>query len=92
MKTVFFALLIASTILLAKAEPSSDVKIKSELAETLLLKLKTGQFDALESEYQDFQDPHQRLPDGTPKRWAENAQRGEGQRPYSGVIRILETI
>jgi hypothetical protein len=63
MKTVFFALLIASTILLAKAEPSSDVKIKSELAETLLLKLKTGQFDALESEYQDFQDPHQRLPE-----------------------------
>src|SRR5215831_14353845 len=70
MKTAFFAvLLVASTILLAKAEPPSDVKIKSDLAETILLQLKTGQYDALEGEYQDFKDPRQHLPDGTPKEW-----------------------
>jgi hypothetical protein len=53
-----------------EAEGPRDQEEDIALARTLLQQLQTGEFDALESEYQDFRDQeHQIEPDGTPKSW-----------------------
>jgi hypothetical protein len=44
-----------------------DIEAKRALAKTLIAELETGQFDLLESQYQDFKTQTQ--PDGTPKVW-----------------------
>jgi len=60
----------AGLAIVARAERPHDIQNATEFADIILTQLKTGQFDALESEYQDFRDEeHQRLPDGTPKSW-----------------------
>jgi len=69
---VFIAPLLFTGLvtLTLKAEPPSDTKLKTDFAAILLSQAKTGQFDVLESEYQDFKDQeHQLPPDGTPKIW-----------------------
>jgi hypothetical protein len=55
---VFLALfLLTALATVAQAEGSRDTQNTTEFAETILTQLKTGEFDALESEYQDFRRP-----------------------------------
>ena len=55
---VFLTLFLPTALAtVAQAEGSRDTQNTTELAETILTQLKTGEFDALESEYQDFRRP-----------------------------------
>ena len=46
----------AGLAIVARAERPHDIQNTTEFADIILTQLKTGQFDALESEYQDFRD------------------------------------
>jgi hypothetical protein len=68
-KSFLAVILLVISANIARAQVPQDLQNKIDLASNILSELRTGQFDVLESQYQDFKDQRQIQPDGTPRSW-----------------------